>query len=604
MNAPAANAVWYHLDEQEEFFDLLNNRRLYAVFQPIIDFRLHAFIGYEGLIRGPAGGSLRTPDDLFTLARGLGMEAEFEVACREIVIRSFARLGRSGQLFINVSPRSLVETMLRGPGLLDLLREVDLAPGRVVIELTENQAVTDLPEIHEALAACRAQGFRVAIDDLGEGFANLRMWSEVRPEFVKIDRHFVHGIAEDRLKFHFVKAMQELAEACSSHLVAEGIEREEDFRTIRDLGIACGQGFFIERPVPLPGRRPRNEVMNSLENGLVSVFPQGPLVGKPTTALALLREVIPVTPATPNEEVVARFEADLSLESLPVVADGTPVGLIGRQTMLNHFASPFGRELYGRRPCAAMMNPVPLVVDQHATLQDLGLLLARVERHHLYDGFIIVGEHGYLGTGSGHRLMGLITELQVCAARYANPLTQLPGNVPINEHVDRLVSAGREFVVCYADIDRFKPYNDTYGYRKGDDVVLMLAKVLEESVDSRLDFLGHIGGDDFIILFQSEDWARRCEEILRRFDARIQPLCRPEHREEGGFVCANRARENVFYALPSLSLGVLPVGVDSFESHRDVAIAATDAKRQAKKMPGSSLFIERRRFVRETLKQA
>ena len=136
------------------------------------------------------------------------------------------------------------------------------------------------------------------------------------------------------------------------------------------------------------------------------------------------------------------------------------------------------------------------------------------------------------------------------------------------------------------------------------DMIQLLGLLLGEVADARLDFIGHIGGDDFIILFQSEDWARRCEEILRRFDVRIQPLCRPEHREEGGFVCANRARENVFYAMPSLSLGVLPVGADSFESHRDVAIAATDAKRQAKKMPGSSLFIERRRFVRETLKQA
>ena len=424
------------------------------------------------------------------------------------------------------------------------------------------------------------------------------MWSEVRPEFVKIDRHFVHGIAEDRLKFHFVKAMQELAEACSSHLVAEGIEREEDFRTVRDLGIACGQGYFIERPVPLPAKRPRNEVMRSLENGLVSVFPQGPLAGQPTTARALLREVIPVAPDTANEEVASRFENDPSLESLPVVEGSVPVGLIGRQDLLNHFASPFGRELYGRRPCSSLMNPLPLVVDEDATLQDLGLLLSRLERHHLFDGFIIVGEQGYLGTGSGHRLMGLITELQVSAARYANPLTQLPGNVPLNEHIDRLIAAGGQFVVCYADIDRFKPYNDTYGYRKGDDVVLMLAEVLEGAVDRQRDFVGHIGGDDFLVLFQSADWEARCQAILARFDQRIRPLCLPEHLEAGGFVCENRSRETVFHALPSLSLGALPVGPDSFESHRDVAMAATDAKRQAKKETGSSLFIERRRFLR------
>ena len=84
-------------------------------------------------------------------------------------MRSFARLGCAGQLFINVSPGSLVDSVLNGPDLGELMQSVGLDPSRVIIELTENQAVTDLPDIHEALVACRRQGFRVAIDDLGEG---------------------------------------------------------------------------------------------------------------------------------------------------------------------------------------------------------------------------------------------------------------------------------------------------------------------------------------------------------------------------------------------------------------------------------------------------
>jgi diguanylate cyclase (GGDEF)-like protein len=106
-----------------------------------------------------------------------------------------------------------------------------------------------------------------------------------------------------------------------------------------------------------------------------------------------------------------------------------------------------------------------------------------------------------------------ITQMQIHAARYANPLTQLPGNVPINEHIDRLLESGTRFWVCYFDLDHFKPFNDVYGYRRGDDVIQLTGNILTSNCDPDRDFVGHIGGDDFMVLFQSETGssaARRC----------------------------------------------------------------------------------------------
>ena len=98
----------------------------------------------------------------------------------------------------------------------------------------------------------RSMGFRVAIDDLGEGFASLRLWSELRPEYVKADKHFVRGIAGDPVKLQFLRAIQHIAENSGSQVIAEGIERAEDFRVAKDIGIACGQGWFIGRPAARP----------------------------------------------------------------------------------------------------------------------------------------------------------------------------------------------------------------------------------------------------------------------------------------------------------------------------------------------------------------
>jgi diguanylate cyclase (GGDEF)-like protein len=223
-----------------------------------------------------------------------------------------------------------------------------------------------------------------------------------------------------------------------------------------------------------------------------------------------------------------------------------------------------------------------------------GLIVSRSARRHIYDGFIVTRNGSYIGIGSAHDLMGMITEMQIQAARYANPLTQLPGNVPINEHIERLLERKVSFHACYFDIDHFKPFNDVFGYRRGDDIIALLAQTLTEIINPLVDFCGHIGGDDFMVLFQSEDWEQRCLEALRVFDQRIAETVVTEPTGRAGYLAENRRGQTVFYALPSLSIGAVPVATDAFESHREISAAAAEAKKNAKKSAGSSLFIERR----------
>ncbi len=583
---------------------LIQERQLRAVFQPLLDCRAHSHMGYEGLIRGPEGHPLASPDALFAAARRTHLSLELEHACRATILEAFARLRLPGKLFINSSPNGLLDPRLKNGESLDFLRQLGIPPSRIVIEITENQQITDFPEIQATLAHFRSQGYRIAIDDLGEGFSNLRMWSEIRPEYVKIDRHFITGISQDDLKFQFVKAMQDLAETCSAHIIAEGIESAADLQTVRDLGIACGQGYFISRPVDSPEKSPRQDVLDVLCSRRVAVFPQAMASSSISTARTLANYIDPIHVGADNDLVFQRFEDDPQLEVLPVLEGDIPVGLINRHTLIDRFARPFRRELYGKKPCTLFMDPAPLIVDENATVQELGLILSRAARHYLFDGFIVTSSGRYMGLGSGHDLMALITEMQISAARYANPLTQLPGNVPINEHIDRLLSAGVSFTASYADLDNFKPFNDIYGYRRGDDVIQLLGQILVEVADTRLDFVGHIGGDDFLILFQSNDWEARCARALKLFDERVLPIFTQEDLIRGGLIGENRRGEVVLHPLPALSIGALMADACLYESHHEIATAAADAKKQAKKQRGSSLFIERRRNLFPNLPNA
>ena len=575
--------------------DIVENCRLSAVFQPIIDFRTHSYIGFEGLIRGPVGSQLHSPLPLFAAAERHGIRRKLEQACRETVFRAFAKLQLPGKLFVNSSLDCLDDELIFNGGTVDLLHQIGISPGRVVIELTENQRINDYPDIQQALAHYRRLGYQIAIDDLGEGFANLRMWSEIAPDYVKIDRHFIDGIAQDKLKHHFVKAMQNLAESCSATIVAEGIESEADCLAVRDLGIALGQGFLIAMPDAEPRTLPSARIVSTIKQSGIVVFPAVAAFSGNVTVRSLVRPVEPVSPGTFNDEVYRRFEADPELMSMPVVAKGAPLGLINRHEMVDRMARPYRRELFGRKSCMQFMDPMPLCIDEESSVQEAGLIVARSARRHIYDGFIITRDGEYTGIGSAHDLMGLITEMQIQAARYANPLTQLPGNVPINEHIERLLERRVAFHACYFDLDHFKPFNDVFGYRKGDDIIVLLAQTLAEIVDPLADFCGHIGGDDFMVLFQSDDWESRCRRALEIFDQRVaESVDGALLDERGGYSAENRRGQMVFYALPALSIGAVPVGIDAFESHREISAAAAEAKKNAKRLAGSSLFIERR----------
>jgi EAL domain-containing protein (putative c-di-GMP-specific phosphodiesterase class I) len=369
-------------DEADELRWVMAERLLCPVFQPIIDFRLRAILGYEALIRGPEGSSLQRPDQLFAAATRCGLSLDLEHACREASLRAFAAQRLAGRLFLNVTPGCLLDPRLMNGYTRELLSELGIAPNRIVLELTENQKITDMPGIHEALLHYRGRGFQIAIDDLGEGFANLRMWSELRPEFVKIDKHFVSGIADDRIKFHFVRAMQDLAEICNASLVAEGIECLEDFVCLRDMGIACGQGFFIARPTSHPIRKLPVQTLNALDQQSLSLSPLTGGPGKLPTARNLARPIEPVPMSATNATVIDRFESDPGLDVLPVVQGTQPVGMINRHSMIDRFARPFRKELFGRKSCELFMDHAPLIVDQHATIQELAMMLSLAPKHY------------------------------------------------------------------------------------------------------------------------------------------------------------------------------------------------------------------------------
>lgn len=582
--------------ESEVLERLCRERRLEVHFQPVIRLATGEILGYEARVCPAPDAPFSTASDLFASAARHGLLGALEMAGCTRAVAKFAKLGLRGKLLLGLSPSSIVEPeQFSGEGGFEFLHQRSLDPGRIVVQLAEQQGKPNLERLCEAVMRVRSLGADIAIGDLGEGLTSLWLWSELRPQLVKISVHFVTDVHRNPIRFQFLKAIQQIADGCGSQLVAEGIADKSEYAVLRDIGIAFGQGRFIARAAAVPAPL-KAEILQLVRSHGLCALPQVLRLApaRRVTGEKLLIPTSPVTPDTANEAVFRRFDAEPGLPALPVVSGARPVGLIGRNAFLSLFGRQGERRDFGRLACEHAMDRHPLQIEKRLPLHEITERVIRGEMKDL-ECFVFTDEGGYAGIGLGQDLIREVTLLQIEAARYANPLTLLPGNVPIDEHVAALLEAGKPFVAAWCDLNHFKAFNDAYGYRRGDDMIRLAARVLSGACDRAADFIGHIGGDDFLLVLASEDWQARCERALGCFAAESRSLFDEEDRSRGSLKGEDRAGKPVYSPLVTLAIGAVPADPGCFASHLEVAEAATEAKRQAKRLGGNALFVERRR---------
>ncbi len=570
----------------------LEQRTLSAVFQPIFSFREGRLLGYEALVRGPHGSLIQTPGELFAAAADDGLALELNRRCIQRILRAYAASGLDGTLFVNVSPQLVVQGVHDPEAAMRFLRELGLDPGNVVIELTEDYPAIDFRLVHDSLMLYRSLGFRVAIDDLGEGFASLRLWSELRPEFVKADKHFVTGIATDPVKVQFLRAIQHIAESCGSLVIAEGIENAADFKVVKDIGIACGQGWFIGRPSEHPDGVLPEEARRAQADPRVPVVPTPKLrAGSEPHALDFVRAVEPVAPPTPLAVVLERFRAVATLAAVPIVGAAGVEGLVSREWLARAEAAGAAAAFLAQA-CIELADRAPIRVEASLDLSALTAILVESDAHRFADGFVIVEGGRYLGMGNPRDVMRALQSWRVLAGRYTNPLTLLPGQVPINDHFERLLEREVPFTAWFVEIDQMRGLNDSMGFREGDALIRAFARLLEEACAPGLDFAGHVAGGRFVVLAQSEDWRNRSQWVLERFPALVEAHVPREAFERGYFVVKVRDGRQSVRPLPKLAIGILPVLPGVFQTRHEVVSAAKRAADAAKALPGNAIHVD------------
>ena len=585
------------LDDKElnmrmEFLQIQEENSFVPVYQPILDFSNGATMGWESFSRGPQGSSFYNPVTFFKFAEQIGAVFELDQLCRESAIRNLGDIHPEQILFVNTHPMSLNNSRFSPESTIEMLKKHDLKPENIVLEFSEKQNLHDPSLLRLALAPYIAHGFKVAVDDVGGGHCSLRLLSQVRPHYVKLDPTLIHGVDANPYKRLMIDVLIYLAKKIDAMVIAVGLETEEEFSSLVSMGVRAGQGFLLSGPEAL-----KKEVTVSLPTGASwqEARDSGWKCSKPVCDM--VEEPLTVAPETTVEEVKKLLDEKPPNSNVIVALDDRPVGQLMSYNLDRRLGTRYGISLYMNREVTHLMNADPLIVDGSTSVEDVAKLAMQRKGPQIYDDIIATDSGKLIGTVSVQKMLDYLAQFQVELAKGSNPLTGLPGNLAIEHEIERRIGNKISSSLIYIDLDNFKVYNDVYGFGKGDQVILMTSRVLQQAIQevgSVSDFIGHVGGDDFIIISSLDKADDIGQRLIDLFQDEIPGFYTDEHRAQGFINAVGRDGIRREFQFVSVSIGIIDFEFNSNFTLADLSNRAAMIKKYAKSKQGNSCVRDRR----------
>jgi EAL domain-containing protein (putative c-di-GMP-specific phosphodiesterase class I) len=234
---------------RERLLDIILRERIVTAFQPIM--RLgpdRTVLGFEALSRGPRGSGLERADELFGSATEHQLLVELDRLCRRRALLSSGRIPSNAKIFVNTLPATIRDPQFRGRPLIDFLDKAQVAPDRIVIEITEKLVIENYSLFREAMAYFTDLGMSFAVDDVGAGYSGLESIARLKPTFLKIDMSLIRDVHVSLVNRAMVEAIVAMGHGIGAAVIAEGIQLNEEAAALLDAGVDWGQGYLFARP--------------------------------------------------------------------------------------------------------------------------------------------------------------------------------------------------------------------------------------------------------------------------------------------------------------------------------------------------------------------
>jgi diguanylate cyclase (GGDEF)-like protein len=528
-------------------------------FDPVVDIHSGEITGFQAVVVDFERIGCASREALYAHAESLGCLLDLADILLRKAIAGFARLpsAERTKLYLQCHPgvRANRDAAL---GMLKQIAEAHhVLPWNICLDIPELSQQDDFADLHDFSMAARSHGFSVSLDDFGSGFSRMQMFYDAEPAALKIDRYFVTALQSDARKRLFISSLVDFAHVLGIRVIATRVESLAELQACRAVGCDLVQGSIVARPAraggdirasyPLPsGGDRRQDVRRRAEREFLD---------QEIERLEAIRDTADVGRA------LEIFRANPTQTVLPVVNGlGEPVGIIREPDLKSFLYLSYGRDL--------LLNPT---IDNHlkrfirpCRIADVQAPLARLidlSSSEMSDGVVMSEGGHYAGWLSTTTLLKIANEARLQIAQDQNPLTKLPGNSAIADHVMRTsASPNSDRSYCYIDFDNFKPFNDTYGFRIGDRAIILFSDLLKRQLAGHNTFVGHVGGDDFFVGLderQPEKVMRLMQELRTEFSRQVESLYSAEHRGQGYIVASDRSGRAQVYPLLTVSIAVL-----------------------------------------------
>lgn len=558
-------------------------------FQPIADIHSGRVYGVEALLRGTDVLGFATIESFFDRLYEENILYTFDLRLREKAIEKFCSIEGSEdlKLFYNLDNRVLQMGDFSRGNTGRILKVHGVDPKNLIVELSEHNEIHDLNHFMKLMLHYSDEGFGIAIDDFGIGQSGYKLLYHATPNILKIDRFFLNGIDADQKKKLLTRNMVQLATILGCRIVAEGIETEKELLVAKEIGCHLVQGYLIQRPTLLC-----SEIKEEYPHIASDTLQAKRAKSDQNMITRRIEPLKAIVSGDSVESLLDLLKGDENLFLVPVVdTDHYPLGIIHEHSLKSVIYSPYGRSLISNRSSnlsvlETYIESIP-IVDVTMPLETI-IELFSLSAH--APGVLVIASSRYIGYLSARELIEVIHERNLIRARDENPLTKLPGNFMINEYIAGVLGSREKSILVYFDFDHFKPYNDHYGFRNGDRVILLFAELMHKLLSPEY-FKGHIGGDDFFlgITVKSKPTEEILEEIKRLikvFGEDVEQFYDTADRQRGCIVSEDRDGNIREFRLLSVSAVVIELhALSELKSSEQLQRVFAAEKKGAKKSP-------------------
>lgn len=576
------------LSVQQQLQEIINEKLIYPVYQPIVSLKTAKILGYEALSRISLDSCTFNVEEMFDYAEKYQCLWQLEYICRKKAIKEIKNELGQKKLFLNVDPNIFEDERFQAGMTLSYLKRYDISPDNIVFEVCERTNIKSIAPFQDAVNHYEKQNYQIAIDDFGKGYANFNRIFFLHPKYVKLDISLISNIDKDSVKRSLIEGLVKFCHGETISLIAEGIETEEELIQLVRMGVDYGQGYFLGKPDKKPKRIPDSVCELITSENKTTIIPDE----VPTFFGNIGSICQKIGTTTCDTRAIAVFEVmqrQPEITEICVVDNNQKVcGLITKQFLDERMGGRYGYSLYSKYTIGELLNHDFLEVDYRMPIEMVSRLALIRPKHILYDAIVVSDNGTYIGIVTVKDLLEASVSIQVERAMDTNPLTHLPGNIQIERKISTHLFSKDKFSIMYLDLDNFKSYNDVYGFENGDMMIKAVAKCMEDSCKNG-EFIGHIGGDDFVIISNDYNLDQVFQQIIENFHLCLKDLYNEEDYVRGNIHSQNRRGEPETFPLASLSCALYTNEKMRVTSINDFSYKIALTKKASKKHIGDYL---------------